>query len=131
MEIIPQDDKLIIEAKIRADDISVVRVGQLSRVRLTAYRARIVPVLEGKVVSLSADAVVAEGLELQTGTPPLYYKARIEIDKDHLKEIADLKGVELYPGMGVDVMIVVGTRTMLKYLLDPLIITLDHAFKEK
>ncbi len=131
MEIIPQDDKLIIEAKIRADDISVVRVGQLSRVRLTAYRARVVPVLEGKVVSLSADAVVAEGLELQTGTPPLYYKARIEIDKDNLKKISDLKGVVLYPGMGVDVMIVVGTRTMLKYLMDPITMTLDHAFKEK
>lgn len=131
MEIIPQDDKLIIEAKIKADDISVVRVGQLSRVRLTAYRARIVPVLEGRVVSVSADAVVAEGLELQTGTPHLYYKVRIEIDKKHFQEIADLKGVVLYPGMGVDVMIVVGTRTMMKYLLDPLIITLDHAFREK
>ena len=131
MEIIPQDDKLVIEAKIRADDISVVRVGQLSRVRLTAYRARVVPVLEGRVVSLSADAVVADGLELQTGTPPLYYKARIEIDKDHLKEISDLKGVVLWPGMGVDVMIIVGTRTMLKYLMDPITMTLDHAFREK
>lgn len=131
MEIIPQDDKLIIEAKIRADDISVVRVGQLSRVRLTAYRARIIPVLEGRVISLSSDAIVAEGLELQTGTPPLYYKARIEIDKENLKEISDLKGVVLYPGMGVDVMIVVGTRTMMRYLLDPIIISLDHSFREK
>lgn len=131
MEIIPQDDKLIIEAKIKADDISVVKVGQLSRVRLTAYRARIVPVLEGKVVSLSADAVVADHLELQMQVPPLYYKARIEIDQENLKKISDLKGVVLYPGMGVDVMIVVGTRTMLKYLMDPITMTLDHAFKEK
>lgn len=131
MEIIPQDDELIIEAKIRADDISVVRVGQLSRVRLTAYRARVVPVLEGKVISLSADAVVADGLELQTGVPPLYYKARIKIDQENLKKISDLKGVVLYPGMGVDVMIIVGTRTMLKYLMDPITMTLDHAFKEK
>ncbi|MCT4634823.1 MAG: HlyD family type I secretion periplasmic adaptor subunit [Rickettsiales bacterium] len=131
MEIVPQDDELIIEAKIRADDISVVRVGQLSRVRLTAYRARVVPVLEGKVISLSADAVVADGLELQTGVPPLYYKARIKIDQENLKKISDLKGVVLYPGMGVDVMIVVGTRTMLKYLMDPITMTLDHAFKEK
>jgi len=131
MEIIPQDDKLIIEAKIRADDISVVRVGQVSRVRLTAYRARVVPVLEGKVVSLSSDAILADGLELQTGTPPLYYKARIEIDKDNLKELFDYKGVVLYPGMGVDVMIVVGTRTMMRYLMDPIIISLDHSFREK
>lgn len=131
MEIIPQDDKLVIEAKIRADDISVVRVGQVSRVRLTAYRARVVPVLEGKVVSLSSDAILADGLELQTGTPPLYYKARIEIDKENLKELSDYKGVVLYPGMGVDVMIVVGTRTMMRYLLDPIIISLDHSFREK
>lgn len=131
MEIIPQDDKLIIEAKIRADDISVVRVGQLSRVRLTAYRARIVPVLEGRVISLSSDAILADGLEMQTGTPALYYKARIEIDKENLKEISNLKGVVLYPGMGVDVMIVVGTRTMMRYLLDPIIISLDHSFREK
>lgn len=131
MEIIPQDDKLIIEAKIRADDISVVRVGQLSKVRLTAYRARIVPVLEGRVISLSSDAILADGLEMQTGTPALYYKARIEIDKENLKEISDLKGVVLYPGMGVDVMIVVGTRTMMRYLLDPIIISLDHSFREK
>jgi HlyD family secretion protein len=131
MEIIPQDDKLIIEAKINADDISVVRVGQLSRVRLTAYRARIVPVLEGKVVALSADAMAADGLEMQTGVPRFYYKARIEIDKENLAKIAELKGVVLYPGMGVDVMIIVGTRTMMKYLMDPIIITLDHAFREK
>lgn len=131
MEIIPQDDNLIIEAKIRADDISVVRVGQLSRVRLTAYRARVVPVLEGRVISVSADAVVADGLELQTGIPHLYYKVRIAIDQENLKKISDLKGVVLYPGMGVDVMIVVGTRTMLKYLMDPITMTLDHAFKEK
>lgn len=131
MEIIPQDDKLIIEAKVKADDISVVRVGQVSRVRLTAYRPRVVPPLLGKVVSLSADAMVADQMELQQHIPILYYKARIEIDKKNLEELAELKNVSLYPGMGVDVMIVVGTRTMMQYLLDPITITLEHAFREK
>ncbi len=131
MEIVPQDDNLIIEAKVRADDISVVRIGQIANVRLTAYRPRVVPPLQGTVISLSSDAIVADQLELQTGTPQLYYKVRIEINKEHLKELAKIKNVALYPGMGVDVMIVVGTRTMMEYLLDPLTITLDHAFREK
>lgn len=130
MEIIPQDDKLVVEAKISPTDIAAVRVGQVARVRLTAYRARIVPVLEGKVVSLSADIVLGDQRDLQMNMPA-YYKARIEIDKDHLKKVEELNDVHLYPGMGVDVMIVIGTRTMMKYLLDPIIISLDHAFKEK
>ena len=131
MEIVPQDDNLIIEAKVKSDDISVVRIGQTANVRLTAYRPRVVPPLQGTVVSISSDAIVADQLELQTQVPQLYYKVRIEINKEHLKELAKIKNVSLYPGMIVDVMIVVGTRTMMEYLFDPLIITLNHAFREK
>jgi HlyD family type I secretion membrane fusion protein len=130
MEIIPQDDKLVVEAKIPPTDIAAVKVGQISRVRLTAYRARIVPVLEGRVVSLSADIVPGNQQDMQMGLPA-YYRVRIEIDKDQLKEAEKQKDVLLYPGMGVDVMIVIGTRTMMKYLMDPITMTLDHAFKER
>lgn len=131
MEVIPQDDKLIVEAKVPAIDIASVKVGQTSRVRLTAYRARIVPVLEGKVVSLSADVTVPDPRDQQAGMNQPYYKIRIEIDKDNLAEVAALKDVRLYPGMGVDVIVVTGTRTLMKYLLDPITLTLDHAFREK
>lgn len=132
MEIIPQDDELVIEARIPAQDIAPVKVGQTCRVRLTAYRARIIPAIEGKLVSLSPDLVYPEQRDLQSGLPPQpYYRARIVIDKKQLTEIANVKDVALYPGMGVDVMIVVGTRTMMNYLMDPIIITLDHAFRER
>ncbi len=130
MEIIPQDDKLVVEAKVNPTEIAAVKIGQLSRVRLTAYRARIVPVLEGKVTSLSADLVIGNQQDLQMGLPA-YYKVRIEIDKDQLIKAKKNNDVELYPGMGVDVMIVIGTRTMMKYLLDPITMTLDKAFKER
>lgn len=130
MEIIPQDDKLVVEAKVNPTEIAAVKIGQLSRVRLTAYRARIVPVLEGKVTSLSADLVIGNQQDLQMGLPA-YYKVRIEIDKDQLLKAKKNNDVELYPGMGVDVMIVIGTRTMMKYLLDPITMTLDKAFKER
>jgi HlyD family secretion protein len=130
MEIIPQDDKLIVEAKILPTDIAAVKVGQLSRIRLTAYRARIVPVLEGTVTSLSADLVLGDQRDLQMGLPA-YYKVRIEIDKGQLIEAKKNNDVQLYPGMGVDVIIVIGTRTMMKYLMDPITMTLDKAFKER
>jgi HlyD family secretion protein len=130
MEIIPQDDKLIVEAKVQPTEIAAIKVGQLSRIRLTAYRARIVPVLEGKVTSLSADLVIGNQQDLQMGLPA-YYKVRIEIDKEQLLKAKKNNDVELYPGMGVDVMIVIGTRTMMKYLLDPITMTLDRAFKER
>ena len=130
MEVIPQDDKLIVEAKISAADIAAVKVGQVSRVRLTAYRARVVPILLGKVTSLSADVSIPDPREMQMGMQP-YYKARIEIDKEELDAVAELKDVSLYPGMGVDVMIVIGTRTLMKYIMDPITMTLDHAFREK
>ncbi len=131
MEVIPQDDKLVVEAKIPAEDIAAVKVGQVSMIRLTAYRARVVPVLEGKLVSLSADVVIPSQGDLQTGQQKPYYKARIEINKENLAEVSKLKGVILYPGMGVDVMIVTGTRTLMKYIMDPITLTLDHSFREK
>ncbi len=131
MEVIPQDDKLIVEAKVLATDIAAVKVGQESRVRLTAYRARIVPVLEGKVISLSADVTIPDPRDQQSGMNQPYYKIRIEIDKKNLAEVAAMKDVKLYPGMGVDVMVVTGTRTLMKYLMDPITLTIDHAFREK
>jgi HlyD family type I secretion membrane fusion protein len=131
MEVVPQDDNLIVEAKIPAEDIAAVKVGQISRVRLTAYRARVVPVLDGKLISLSADVVIPDQKDMQTGTQRPYYKGRIVIDKDNLAKVAKLKDVKLYPGMGVDVIIVTGTRTLAKYIMDPITLTLDHAFIEK
>ncbi|MEK6733640.1 MAG: HlyD family type I secretion periplasmic adaptor subunit [Pseudomonadota bacterium] len=132
MEIVPQDDKLIIEAKVPASEIATVKVGQISRVRLTAFRARIVPVLEGTVVSIGADVTMPDQMDLQTGAARQpYYKVRIEIDKDYFDQVAKAKNVFLYPGMGADVLIVTGTRTLMQYLMDPITLTLDKAFREK
>jgi HlyD family secretion protein len=132
MEIIPQDDKLVIDAKIKAMDIASVKVGQTARVRLSAFRARVVPILEGKVISLSSDAIAPiTQMDMQTSQGGYFYRARIEIDKDQLQKVAEMKDVFLYPGMQVDVMIIIGTRTMMKYLMDPITLTLDKSFREK
>ena len=131
LEVIPQDDKLVIEAKIPVNDISSVEVGQIIKVRLSAYKARVVPLLDGKLVSISADVTVPDQRDHSTGTNMPYYKGRIEIDKDSFDEVAKRHNIKLFPGMDVDVQIVTGTRTMMRYLLDPIALSMSRAFIEK
>jgi HlyD family type I secretion membrane fusion protein len=122
MDIIPQDDKLIIEAKVHPQDIDVVHKGLHAKVRLTAYKARRIPPLKGEVISISADRFVNE----QRGES--YYLARIEVDQTQLKDTPD---VVLYPGMPADTLIVTGERTLLSYLFTPLSDAMYHGLKEQ
>ena len=122
MDIVPTDDKLIVEAQIRPEDIDVVRPGLTARVQLRAYRARFVPPVEGNVNHVSADRFTDE----RSGMP--FYMARIEIPP---QQLAELENVELYPGMPTDVLIVTGSRTFLKYLMDPITDSFNHAFREE
>ena len=121
-DIVPQDDKLIVEAKVQPQDIDVVRSGLVARVRLSAYKTRNVPALDGVVRHVSADRFTDE----RTGQS--YYLARIEIDE---KELKPLKEVELYPGMPTDVLIVTGERTLLSYLFAPITDSFNKAFREQ
>lgn len=121
-DIVPQDDKLIVEAKVQPQDIDVVRAGLVARVRLSAYKTRNVPPVDGVVRHVSADRFTDE----RTGQS--YYLARIEIDDDELKP---LKNVELYPGMPTDVLIVTGERTLLSYLFSPITDSFNKAFREQ
>jgi HlyD family secretion protein len=121
MDIIPQNDKLVIDAQVLPQNIDEVHTGLTARIRLTGFRSRTTPIVEGKVVTVSADKFTDKA------NPNLsYYIARVEIDKipHGLKE-------KLYPGMPADVLIVTGTRTFLHYLLGPISDTLNNAFREQ
>jgi HlyD family type I secretion membrane fusion protein len=122
LDIVPQDDKLIIEAKVNPQDIDVVRAGLIARVRLSAYKTRTVPPVDGIVRHVSADRFTDE----RSGQS--YYLARIEIDDEELRP---LKAVELYPGMPADVLIVTGERTLLSYLFSPITESFSKAFREQ
>lgn len=121
MEIVPIGDKLIVEAQVATQDIDVVHPGLMAHVRLTAYKTRHMPQVEGKVVTVSADRII----DSRTGTG--YYLARIEVSQADLDR---LKDVALTPGMPADVLIVTGERTLLAYLFDPLSGTLDKSLRE-
>lgn len=122
MDIVPHTAKLIVEARIRPNDIDVVHAGLLSKIRLTAYKQRITPTIEGKVDSVSADLLYDEKANIG------YYNARISVNESELKR---LKDITLYPGMPVQVYIITATSTPLNYLIRPILDSFSNAFREK
>ncbi len=122
MELVPQDDKLIIEARVSPQDIDVVHQGLEAQVRLTAFKTRKIPPVRGDVIYVSADRFI----DPQTNQG--YFLSRIEIDED---ELMRLQEVELYPGMPADVLIVTGSRTLLSYLIAPITDSFYLAFREQ
>ncbi|CAB5089399.1 Type I secretion membrane fusion protein, HlyD family [Olavius algarvensis associated proteobacterium Delta 3] len=121
LDIVPEDDTLVIEAQVTPNDIDVVYAGLPAQVRLTAFKQRNTPMLDGKLTRVSADSFTDE----RTGAA--YFLARVTIDAEELKK---LDGRELYPGMGAEVMIKTGKRTTMDYILAPLTDSLRRAFRE-
>ncbi len=131
MEISPSDDILIIEAKIPPQNIDSIRVGLESKIRFSAFKSRTTPLFNGTVISLSPDIVVDQGQQMDPKLAGGYYLARIELDMQKFNELATPRNLKLQPGMQAEVQIVTGTRTLLQYLLDPVIDAMFKGFKEK
>ena len=96
LDIVPDQDSLTIEAQIAVEDISDIRPEMRAEVHLTAYKQRIVPIIHGDIIQISADRLV----DPKTNNP--YYVAFVRIDE---QELAALPNVKLYPGMPATVMI--------------------------
>lgn len=130
LEIIPQDDKLVIEAYIPSHEVESIQVGSITRIQLNAYKARLVPRIEGKVTYISADKFDQPNGGMMPGklTPVSYYKARIEVPQEELDKVNT--EIKLLPGMPVTVFIVKGTRTFAGYLYSPIKDSFHKAFKE-
>ncbi|EJL04875.1 type I secretion membrane fusion protein, HlyD family [Pseudomonas fluorescens Q2-87] len=121
MQIVPADDELLVEAKISAQDIDQLTVGQSAILRLSAFNRSTTPELTGTVVRLSADLIQDE----RTGIG--FYRAGIKIPKS---ELAKLQGLALVPGMPVESMIQTGSRNVMSYLLKPISDHAQRAFRE-
>ena len=124
MQVIPVQDKLIIEAEVMPNDIDIVNEGQVADVRLTALQSRTTPTLKGTVMGLSADRIVEEGRQNERA----FYKARIEISAEELKRLGTQR---LQAGMPAEVMINTGERTMLDYMIRPLTDAMARGFIEE
>ena len=121
LDLVPQREQLLIEARVRMDDIDVVHVGLPAQIRLIAYRQRWTPSVEGTVQTVSADRLQDD----RTGEA--FFIARIELAPDALSKLPD---ITLYPGMPAEVMIETGARTALDYMLSPITESLVRAFRE-
>lgn len=122
MDIVPADDRLIVEAKVSPQDIDVVRPGLPAQVRFTALSQRNSAPVDGDVVSVSADRLADQF------TPEGYYLARVALMPDVGKSLG---GVALQPGMQAEVMIVTGANTALGYFMKPVANSFNRAFREE
>ena len=122
MDIVPDSDLMLVDARVAPTDIDVVSEGLDAEVTLTAFPQRNLPKLKGVIRYVSADRLMDE----QTGE--MYFLARIEIDPDTLEQvgIAD----DLVPGMPADAMIFTGARPFLDYLMKPLMDSINKSFRE-
>lgn len=121
LDLVPQGDRLVVKAYIRPDDIDVIHPGLPARIRLTAYKQRRTPTVDGRLIYVSADHLVREG------SGESYYDAVVEIDPDSLKGLAE---VSLVPGMSAQVMINTKAWTTAEYLMAPLLDTFEQSFRE-
>lgn len=122
MNIVPEDDRLIVEAKVMPTDRDNVNVGQEARLRITPLNQRATPELRGEVVLVSADILTDNEAQEQ------YYIARISIPDSEYVKLGDK---DIRPGFPVEVTFSGGKRTMLQYLAEPLTGTLRRAMKEE
>ncbi|MGY3492289.1 HlyD family type I secretion periplasmic adaptor subunit [Bradyrhizobium sp. USDA 4502] len=122
LDIVPDEDSLTIEAQVAVEDISDVHPNTRAEVHLTAYKQRIVPIIHGDVIQVSADRLT----DPKTNNP--YYTAFVRIDQN---ELAGMPNIRLYPGMPATVMIPTIQRTAFDYIVGPLIMSFNRAFRQK
>lgn len=125
MEIIPQDDQLIVEARLKPADINAVHVGLDAKIMFTSYKVRTTPKIPGKVILVSADKVT----DTQSNPPDSYYIVRVEVDKKFLSKVTD--EMQLYPGMPADIFVSTGSRSFLSYIFAPITDSMHRAFREE
>jgi len=121
MEIVPEDKTLIVEARIRPEDINHVRAGFPAEVRLTAYQTRTTPLVAGSVNYVSADRMV----DPQSGAP--YYVVNVDVSAGALVDAGNLR---MQAGMPAEVYIRTDSRTAFDYMFAPVTAYLRRGMRE-
>lgn len=122
IEIVPVEDNLLVEAQIRPADIAFLRPGQAAMIKLTAYDFSIYGGLPAKLERISADTITDEKDES-------YYLIYLRTDKNHIESS---KGhLDIIPGMTATVDILTGKKSVLDYLLKPILKAKNEALRER
>jgi adhesin transport system membrane fusion protein len=128
MEIVPIDDTLLVEGRIKPQDIAFIRPDQDAVVKLSAYDSSVYGSLKGKVERISADTIIDEkGDRNERGET--YYRVMVRTDKNHLGTVE--RPLPVIPGMVTTVEVLTGHKTVLEYLLKPARTLRDEALRER
>lgn len=123
VEIVPIEDQLLIEAEIRPADIAFLHPGQQAMIKLTAYDFSIYGGLEAELEHISADTMT----NIEDGES--YYLIRLRTNKNYLEKYNEK--LNIISGMTVDVNILTGKKTVLTYLLKPILKVKERALRER
>jgi len=126
VEIVPLEDTLLIEAKIRPSDIAFLSPGQLATVKITAYDYSVYGGLQAKVEQISADTIKDED---DGPRPETFFRVTLRTDKNYLGDAAHQ--LPIMPGMTATVEILTGHKTVLDYLLKPILKAKERALTER
>ena len=123
MEVVPMGDKLLVETRVKPSDIAFIKVGDKALVKVTAYDFSTYGGLDGKVVRVSADSIYDE-VERQA-----YFIVIVETDKAYLEKTG--RRLPITPGMMTDTQIITGRKSVLSYLLKPVLKARSDALRER
>lgn len=122
LDIVPLDERLIVQAQFAPGDIDIVHQGQHAEIRFPAFHSRTIPVMMGQLETVSRDRLTDE-----TNKQP-YYLGIVSINKT---DIPDEYRSRLRPGMPAEVIVAAGERTVLTYLVSPLSSSIRKTFIEQ
>jgi len=123
MEVVPMGDKLLVETRVKPSDIAFIKVGDKALVKVTAYDFSTYGGLDGKVVQVSADSIYDE-VEREA-----YFIVIVETQKAYLEKAG--RRLPITPGMMTDTQIITGRKSVLSYLLKPVLKARSDALRER
>jgi HlyD family secretion protein len=127
MEIVPQTDHLLVEAKVAPQDVDQIAVGVSAAIEIVAGDRRTMPELNGKLIYISPDLIKPQSSSNQSQQTP-HYLIRIAISKSEIDRLGTFK---LMPGMSAEAFIQTTARSPLQYLLKPLREQIARTFRER
>ncbi|MBL8780006.1 MAG: HlyD family type I secretion periplasmic adaptor subunit [Alphaproteobacteria bacterium] len=122
LEIVPSEERLMVEVQLRPSDVDSVKVGLDTEIKLTGLNQRTIPPIWGRVTHVSADAFQ------DPRTSATYFVAHIDVSDNEIRKLGSHK---LQPGAPAAVMIKTGERTALAYLTQPLSDSINRAWREQ
>lgn len=122
VDIVPADDRLIVEGRLPVYEVGHVSVGQPTRISLSSAESSRFGSMGGTVIHISPDTLVSQD-------KGAYYRVRVETAADHFASAG--QRYQLYPGVQVDISIITGTRSVLDYLLTPFLGYADKTLQER